>query len=107
MRTREELAKIGKDMALGLVFTSNHIREADLSAMATIFMPLVFMKPEELKKLREEDKAYVFFEYNDKAGPRSINGYPSFFSFSFLTKEEWDIVFEIYNKATKALEDIQ
>jgi len=31
----------------------------------------------------------VIYEYISKAGPRSINGYPCFFSFRILNKADW------------------
>ena len=36
-----------------------------------------------------DSKPAVFFAYNKDAGPRSINGYPIFFSVEWVTEAEW------------------
>jgi hypothetical protein len=104
MRTRKELVQLGKDMALGKIFTSAHVRNPEDIRM--VFMALVFLSQEGLEKLKQA-KAHVFYEYIDKAGPRSINGYPCFFSFSFLTREQWDVVVETHDKAKKAFDELK
>lgn len=106
MRSREELVKIGKDMAQGLIFTSNHIREHDMQDVASIFMPLLFMDEKTAEEFKQTNP-FVLFEYLDKAGPRSMNGYPTFFSMGHMNKEEWGVVWEIYEKTIKALEEVK
>jgi uncharacterized ParB-like nuclease family protein len=131
MRTDEELKQIALDLVQGKIFTDLHLDEYSRdSLLTTVFMPLGFMLdpgkvdtvnkfmkscdlPQVAKYANEEIAAFarsepvLIFQYIDKAGPRSINGYPMFSSFSWLNREEYDKVREYarkYEAAIKAVE---
>jgi hypothetical protein len=63
-----------------VVFTSAQILEPEMVCM--VFMPLM------LGAKVPEDVGCIW-EYMKDAVPRSINGYPSFFSCHFMNKEDW------------------
>lgn len=46
----------------------------------------------------DADKVGMLYEYMDKAGPRSVNGYPCFFSFRWLDKRDSRRVVTLYNR---------
>jgi hypothetical protein len=46
----------------------------------------------------------VCYEYLDKRGPMTVNGYPTFFSCSFLTAAEYAKVIDYYKAARAALD---
>lgn len=94
-RTLEELVQIGKDLAADKIFTNLHLGEDVM--LDQCFMALTFLNEEQRKEL-EENKVVVIFEYLNKAAPRTINGYPMFFSMQTLTEEEAKTVWEMYNK---------
>jgi hypothetical protein len=84
----KELIQLAEDIHQGRVFTDRHIRPGDVETMGTmIFMPLIFMEGKEIKKF-QKDPPGLIYEYLNRAGPRSINGYPTFMSFRIVPKEE-------------------
>ena len=78
----EEVKKLAKHIALGLVFTSNHIPEEKSGEL--VFIPLLFLTEKEVKIL-EADPPGMLFEYNNLRGPRMINDLPTFASVQFLS----------------------
>jgi hypothetical protein len=76
------------DFCDGRVFSTVHCEPRDAPM---VFMPLALMSPEQIKELQGANVGLIY-EHIDKAGPRSINGMPCFFSFSTLSREEWDRV---------------
>lgn len=88
-KTLEQLRELAADIVDGKVFTTNHIRPEDVRLIPSLFIPLAFADEEHRATL--ENVAMVY-EYIEKAGPRSVNGYPAFFSCKFLTKEEYDVM---------------
>ena len=71
------------------VFTSQHIPERDGHLLRSIFMPVLFGA---FAGMSEEDHARVqpiLYEYLDQAGPRSVNGYPIFFSLRVIGWDDW------------------
>jgi hypothetical protein len=106
VKTDDELKKVAEDIFAGRIFTDRHIKPEDQKALLhTIFLPLVFMADEGVKKMRDA-KIDVLYEYLDKAGPRMINGYPCFFSMSFLNEEEAKKVFELVEKIRAAVKGV-
>jgi hypothetical protein len=55
--------------------------------VGSCFMIMMFMDAKHHQSMREQHIAHVY-EYIDKAGPRSINGYPSFLSAQFLNHDD-------------------
>ena len=49
----------------------------------------------------------IFYEYYDKAMPRSCNGLPCFMSFAILSWGDWERVWKAYEKETKRREEIE
>ena len=56
---------------------------------------------EKAKKDFMEQDIGLIYEYIEKAGPRSINGHPSFFSCQTLNKEDTTKMFKHYEKLNK------
>lgn len=100
-RPDEDLKQIARDMIANRVFTSWQV---DLHGpLSMIFMPLVFMQREDLWVLQQVPIELIY-EYMDKAGPRSINGYPQFFSMRWLNAEDSKKVWGYFEKLRDAME---
>jgi hypothetical protein len=97
MKTDEQLKQLAKDIHTGLVFTNNHIPPEDTMMLGAVFMPLVMMNDEQQKDFTDKQPGMVY-EYLDKAGPRSMNGYPMFMSLQFITVEEYEKVRAFYEE---------
>lgn len=106
-KSPSELRQLAMDIANGHVFTSRHIREHDLDKIGMIFMPILFMTSEQHEEWKETGVTLIY-EYNSKAGPRSVNGYPMFMSCAALNKTDdarvWELVRDVEVK-TKAFLD--
>jgi len=94
-RQPEELSQIARDIVKRQVFTDRHVRSMDDLSLVFMVIPLGAFK--DCAKEYVEDVGMIF-EYMDKAGPRSINGYPMFLSMQILSKHDAKIVWE---KVTK------
>ena len=106
MRNQEELKRLAIDIEGGLIFTDRHMREGDRSTMLKlVFMALSLMDKEHMEEFIAQGPA-LLYEYEDKAGPRSINDYPIFFSFQWLSEEELVVVEEYIRKVRSALEAV-
>lgn len=79
-RTHEELRRLALDIADGKVFGSWMVQ--------TDMVPLVFMVLAIGGPASFPSNGVAVYEYLDKAGPRSINGCPTFFTCSVLTKQD-------------------
>jgi len=108
IKTDEELKQIALDLYSGRIFCDRHISadvlKRDPHFIKMVFMTLCFMDSKWLGRLRKE-KANFFYEYWDKAGPRGINGYPSFISMRYLKGEETKRMFEFYNKIKSGVDE--
>jgi hypothetical protein len=82
----DELREFIDAFVSGRIFTSNHVPEGAGDMIAMVFMPIAFGA---ITKEIAEETALVY-EYIDKAGPRSINGMPIFFSCRLLHKDDWE-----------------
>lgn len=103
MRTDEELKQIAKDCVDGKIFTSSMVKDND--SLSMVFMPLIFMNEEQSKEF-EKAIPYMLFEYYDKAGPRSINGMPIFYSFQQLSKQECEKLQDYVNKIREGISKV-
>ena len=90
----EELKKLAVDIVNGKVFTSLHLEGDDMNLLGHIFTPCLFGALEEI----DTSNLGLIYEYLDKAGPRSINGYPTFFSMKILSMADNEKLFEYMNK---------
>ena len=108
-----ELKQLAIDMAQGNVFTSLHLPpvETEDDARDHVHMVRSIFMPIGLGGIGDIDiKTLGFFwERLDKAGPRSINGYPMFFSVRVVNDKQaqWVIrkVSEIRNATNEVFED--
>jgi hypothetical protein len=98
-RTHEELAQIAKDMRQGKILIDEHVRDAGL--LANVFMPLALMGKEKLEELRADPPGMIY-EYMDKAGPLSVNGFPIFYSFQMLSREDAETLHKMLDKLDEA-----
>jgi hypothetical protein len=94
LASQADLAQFVLDYCDGKVFTSLDLRgRNDL-------LPMVFMVIAcgAFAEWKEEDVADigVIWEYWDQAGPRSVNGFPIFYSAHYMHKDDWE-------KARKAI----
>jgi len=103
MKTDQELKELAMGMHSGTVFSNMHLRKGDENMMSMIFMPLALGA---LSKMTEEEISDVglIYEHLSAAGPRGINGYPTFFSFNILTKRESETLFEHLKKIQEFME---
>lgn len=75
--SEEELRKLAVDYVEGKIFTTFHFNKHDIESgdmVGLVFMPLL------LGGASFAHDAWMLYEYYSEAGPRSINGYPIFFS---------------------------
>lgn len=95
-KTEAELEQLAQDLVAGRVFHSSMV--ADPKMLGMVFMVLSFLDREQAEALQAADIA-SFYEYLDKAGPRSVNGMPCFFSHQSLdlhdTKELFKRAMEV------------
>lgn len=97
-RKDTELKKIAADLYEGKIFTHTQIKNEQDILM--VFMPIALGAFKNWPK-ENIDKIGLIYEYIDKAGPRSINGYPIFFSFSMINKTDAALVEKFYKKYEK------
>lgn len=88
-RSDKYLRRLAMDIEEGKIFTSDHIREYDAQLLPSIFMPLFFSGRDFHFWMLKKNKIMLIYEYLSKAGPRSINGYPIFFSMQMLNLEDY------------------
>ena len=107
--TDDEIKKLAVDLKAGIVFTDRHIPEFDPRGLLVVFLPLSFLAEEqrgEWVKNIEEERLGLVYEYLDKAGPRSVNGMPQFFSMRMIDTETATKVFAIYDKLVDAEDQV-
>lgn len=73
-----QLNQIAMDAVNGNIFTSNQAREHS----KMVFLPLALMAFQEASAAL--DDVAMIYEYISDAGPRSVNGMPSFMSFKTI-----------------------
>lgn len=86
----EEIQKMALAFAAGTVFTSLHFTdEREFGEMLpSVFLPIglagikSFFTEEEFVEFKP-----IFYQYLEEAGPRSVNGFPIFFSVKIM---KWD-----------------
>ena len=83
-RSDEKIREIARGIIDGSIFCSDQCPGKLLGA---VFMLLMFLEAEHLVEHKLRDIS-LLYETIDQAGPRSINGYPSFFSCKMLNGDE-------------------
>ena len=91
-KTEEELRKLAMDVMGGSVFTDRHCKQAD--DINHVFLLIGLGGLEVLDYLASFENVMVY-EYLEKAGPRSVNGMPSFLSYQLIVNEDVDRFVEI------------
>lgn len=104
-KSKESLTQLAKDITMNLVFTSDHIHKTDSDILSMIFMPIILGAFSNYTEEARKDIGMIY-EYYDKAGPRSINGYPIFFSLQIMNVKDRQFVWEKVVKIQKALETV-
>jgi hypothetical protein len=105
-QTEENLKALAKDIAMGKVFTDQHISPGERPRIiGSVFLILVLGA---LKDYSEEaiNDIGMIYEYYDKASPRSVNGYPMFFSCAILNSKDAAYVWKRYEEVKQLLEGI-
>lgn len=98
-----ELNNLAKDIYKDKVFTSLHVPPEQIEQyLSSIFLPIALGGT---KNLPLDDVGMIYECYN-KALPRSINGYPIFMSFHWLTKEETRLVITKYREIKNLMESV-
>lgn len=103
-KTDEELREFVFDFMAGRIFTSAQIPPS--GRLELVFMPLVFGA---LHDWPEEDWADIgiIYEYLDKAGPRSVNGCPGFFSMRLMHVDDWERCLKAIQREQGRREEIE
>lgn len=91
-RTDDDLKQLARDIVAGRVFTDLHIQapatEVKLDIMRAVWPILLFMNEQQQAEINALHPVMIY-EYLREAGPRSVNGYPVFFSLHVIGQEEW------------------
>jgi len=88
MMDEKELKQLAIDISENKVFGTFHMNKCEIANMSTVFMPIIFMNDEQRKESANNNIVH-FYEYYDKAGPRSVNGMPCFFSMHQINLRDW------------------
>lgn len=103
VRTDDELKELCRDVYARHVFMDWMIwaDKPDMtpdriaSDLRMVFMPLALVTADQAKEISEMDVA-IIYEYMDRAGPQSVNGYPCFMSMRTLTEADASRWRELY-----------
>lgn len=95
-KSREELRKFVDDFVSGRIFSSAHLPPTDDRLIGGVFLTAGLGGFSEWT-LEELQQIGIIYEYLNQAGPRSINGYPCFFSLRVLHVEDWRIALVAIN----------
>lgn len=93
----EKLNQLAKDFVAGRVFSDRHCPP---DMWTSVFMILGLGDAEVVKG--DIDDLGMVYEYLDQAGPMTVNGYPTFFSFRMLNKADAMKLFEKADALEKA-----
>lgn len=97
-----EIIKIARGIYEGRIFCDLHIDQHSQHLLGSIFMPLLFGA---LSHYENPEDIGMLYESLDKAGPRSINGYPVFSSMGVLNKADAQRVLDTIKHIEKTRED--
>lgn len=84
-KTDDQLKQIAADLYDDKIFTDRQCNDREISM---VFMPIAIgafsgYSDDELRKIG------MIYEYEDKAGPRAVNGKPCFMSLQLLSRDEF------------------
>lgn len=100
--TDDAINALAEDIYKGHVFTSNQIRKEDMGMLFVIFMPIVFAGPTFIEDMRKDNMGMIY-EHFSEAGPRCVNGYPTFVSLHIISQEDTNKVWEKYEQIKNAV----
>lgn len=92
-----------KEVAMGLVKGRYFCGTMAPSDMLSMIFPIIALGG--LSDIDPETVGNIIEEL-DKAGPRSVNGYPVFFSCRVIHKDDWEVIAEKATAAQAALDEV-
>lgn len=96
LMSEDDLRAFVDDLVSGHIFTSAHLNsQPDLVPM--VFLPIALGALSKWSATGLNNLGVVW-ERMDKAGPTSINGYPTFFSMHLMHREDWVIAAAAANR---------
>lgn len=98
----EDLRQLARDLYGRRVFTDWHC--GCVNDVLMVFMPIGLGGLSDLTS-EEFGQIGMIYEYIDKAGPRSINGMPMFFSCNYLSRGDTEKVIAYHEKILEALSE--
>jgi len=102
-KTSEELKDLVRDIVQSRVFLLEHLPPDDVGLVKSVFMPIAFGALSGI----DPKTVGTLFEYIENAGPRGVNGYPSFMSVQILSKHDWDTIRPLIAKQYESLAAIE
>lgn len=101
-RTDDEMKQLAVDIMAGRMFGTWDLENPEDARR--VFMPLGLSEPKHLQEMAEANVAH-FYEYLEKAGPRSCNGFPMFMSMKVLDGNDATKLHTIINKLQAAQDE--
>ena len=102
MKTKDELMQLARDVIQNKVFMANTPERVD----NCFAMVLGLMSEKNHKEFWGKKPAALYEEYC-KAGPRTVNNYPQFFSLKWLSLEEYTIFNKYWQELNNALQKVK
>ena len=106
-KSHDELKQIARDVLAGRIYSDKDV--PDPSMIHLVFVPLVFLSLRQVMAMRRQTETgtmFMLYEYVDKAGPRTVNGQPVFFSFRVLNRWEVEYIADLMKKMLDAYSKI-
>lgn len=103
---KEELYDLAVQCVAGAVWFSQQV---PANLVSSVFMPLLFLDDasrEDFQKRIESGEVAEIYEHLDKAGPRSINGYPIFMSMQTISTNDLATLSDMIKKLDKTREEV-
>ena len=103
-KTDEEIKTLALDLFQTKIFIATMIKQDQQEHLIPmIFMPIAFADKKLIDELLRVDG--IPYEYMDEAAPRSINGYPCFFSMHYLSRTDYKRVWHKLQEIKAAVEN--
>lgn len=103
--TPKEITDMGVALWKNEIFCDVFLPPGSENLVGSVFMPLMFINREHLSAHIEAGFHHVW-EFISAAAPRSINGYPSFFSMNFIHFEDLEAAFEHMKKVERVMKEL-
>lgn len=100
--TAEEIQQLARDAVQGRLFCSDQIKDPDDVASCFLTVALGLGDPKFVRRMKRERIVHVY-EYMDKAGHWSVNGYPCFLSHRELNATDYSRFKEEADRMWKAI----